>query len=145
MPCFFIDNGIMGILKDDKFIGSGFSSLLGLEVLADGLAQHGMPHVFLLFKNVGNCGTVPTIGVMVAVVSALPMLGLFQIGRRYQHLFLGQLICNRLCPHAVNNHLEYPADYLCSFFVNQQMVFVLRVTLIAIRDSTTASFSVLHP
>ena len=135
----------MGILKDDKFIGSGFSSLLGLEVLADGLSQHGMPHVFLLFKNIGNCGTVPTIWVMVAVVSALSMLGLFQICRRYQHLFLGQLICNRLCPHTVNNHLEYSADYLCGFLVNQQMVLVLRVTLITIRDSTAASFSVLHP
>lgn len=40
MPCFFIDNGFMGILEDDKFIGRSFSSLLGLEVLADGLAQH---------------------------------------------------------------------------------------------------------
>lgn len=29
----------MGILEDDKFIGSSFSSLLGLEVLADGLLQ----------------------------------------------------------------------------------------------------------
>ena len=104
-----------------------------------------MPHVFLLFKNISNCGTVPTIGVMVAVVSALSMLGLFQICRRYQHLFLRQLICNRLCSHAVNNHLEYPADNLCGFFINEKMVLVLWITLIAIRDSTAASFSVLHP
>ena len=145
MPCFLVHNSRVGVLENHQFVRLCLAPLLGLVADADCLSQYRMPHVFLLFKNIGNCGTVPTIWVMVAVVSALSMLGLFQICRRYQHLFLGQLICNRLCPHTVNNHLEYSADYLCGFLVNQQMVLVLRVTLITIRDSTAASFSVLHP
>ena len=54
LPRFLVHDGLMGVPENHQFLRLGLAPLLGLVVLADGLAQHGMPHVLLLFQNVGN-------------------------------------------------------------------------------------------
>lgn len=135
----------MGVLKDNQLIWSCFPAFLGFEVLADGLAQNRMPHIFLFVQNVGYCGTVPAAGVMVAVITAFSMFGLLQICRGDQHIISGQLIGYGLASHAINNHLVNPANNLCGFFINQKMVFVLWVTLVPIGDCAAAPLAILHP
>ena len=57
LPRFLVHDGLMGITENHQFLRLGFAPFLGLVVLADGLTQHGMPHVLLLFQNVANCRT----------------------------------------------------------------------------------------
>ena len=57
LPRFLVHDGLMGVAENHQFLRLGLAPFLGLVVLADGLAQHGMPHVLLLFQNVANCCT----------------------------------------------------------------------------------------
>ena len=82
---------------------------------------------------------------MVAVVSAdISIFALLQICGRYQHLIFGQLIGNRLCSHTVKYHLINPADYISRFLINQKMIFIFRVSLIAVWNCSATTLAVLH-
>ena len=54
LPRFLVHDGLMGVPENHQFLRLGLAPLLGLVVLADGLAQHGMSHVLLLFQDIPN-------------------------------------------------------------------------------------------
>ena len=59
----------MRIRKEKKLILCGFSTLLGLEILADGLPQHSMTKIFFSLDD-GNYSVIhPMIGIMIAMIS----------------------------------------------------------------------------
>ena len=63
MPRFLVHNGGVGVLENHQFVRLCLAPLLGLVADADCLSQYRMPHVFLLFKDIGNGGGRPEIGI----------------------------------------------------------------------------------
>ena len=71
IPCVLVDDGFMRIGKNHQLVRRCGSALLGLEVLADGFAQHSMTEIFLPIKDVANGGCTPSVRVCHILVSAI--------------------------------------------------------------------------
>ena len=134
----------MRIGENHQLVRRCGSALLGLEVLADGFAQHGMTEVFLPVEDIADGGGVPAVRVCNFLVAAVLRLIHGSVGRRYQHLFLGQNLCNACCGNALTYQTEDFPDNLCGRLVHDKGLFIARLPLVTIRDRAAASHSVFH-
>ena len=66
-----VDDGFMRIGKNHQLVRRCGSALLGLEVLADGFAQHSMTEVFLPVEDIADGGGVPAVRVCNFLVAAV--------------------------------------------------------------------------
>ena len=67
MPCFLVHNSRVGVLENHQFVRLCLAPFLGLVADTDCLSQYRMPHVFLLFKDIGNGGSRPEIRICKAL------------------------------------------------------------------------------
>ena len=144
LPRFLVHDGLMGVPENHQFLRLGLAPLLGLVVLADGLAQHGMPHVLLLFQDVGNRRTRPEAGVIVAVAVVVLRVVLLCVCGGYQYLVLGQCPGDGLNTFPLNHHLEDAAHNGGGLLVHNQVLLVLRVAAVAIGDAPRTPKPLLH-
>ena len=79
---------------------------------------------------------------LAVVVLRVVQLG---IGGGYQHLVSSQSVRYALHAVAVNHHLEDASDNGSSFFIHNQVLFVLRVAAVAVGDAGGHALAVLHP
>ena len=134
----------MRIGENHQLVRRCGSALLGLEVLADGFAQHGMTEVFLPVEDIADGGGILAVrGCNFLVVAVLRLIH-GSVGRRYQHLFLGQNLCNACCGNALTYQPEDFSDNLCGWLVHDEGLLIVRLPLVTIRDRAAASYSVFH-
>ena len=132
-PCFFINNGFMGILKNQPFLfGVHYGSfvLIGLFM---GTEVNRMPHIFRLRKNLCDNIAAPVIGIR-KFFFAFPdtLILLAEINSRGFNLIVKEYTGNLIRTVALNGQAEDPADNCRRFFVNQPVVFVIRVFLVSV-------------
>ena len=139
LPCFPVHNGLVGILKDQPvllWIHHGVFILVGLLV---GTEIHRMPHILRLGEDLSHDIAAPVIRVgkfLFAFPDALALLA--EVHGRRLHLILKEDAGNIVGAFALNGQTEDTPHHGGSFFVDQPMVFVFRVFLVAI-DSTVGS------
>jgi len=134
----------MGIREYHQLVRRCGSALLRLEVLADGLAQHGMTEVFLPVKDIANRSCVPAAGVFHTFVSAILRIVQGGIRCRYQHLFRCQNIRNGCGTVALASQTENFSDNLCGWLIHDKGLLIVRLSLVAIGDRTATPHSVFH-
>ena len=103
-----------------------------------------MPHVLLLFQDVGNRRTRPEAGVIEAVAVVVLRVVLLCVGGGYQYLVLGQRPGDGLNAFPLNHHLEDAAHNGGGLLVHNQVLLVLRVAAVAIGDAPRTPKPLLH-
>ena len=93
-----------------------------------------MTEVFLPVEDIADGGGVPAVRVCNFLVTAVLRLIQGSVGRRYQHLFLGQNLCNACCGNALTYQPEDFPDNLCGWLVHDKGLLIARFSLIAIGD-----------
>ena len=134
----------MRIGENHQLVRRCGSALLGLEVLADGFAQHGMTEVFLPVEDIADGGGVPAVRVCNFLVTAILRLIHGSVGRRYQHLFLCQNFRNACCGNAPTCQPKNFPDNLCGRLVHDKGLFIARFSLVAIGNGAAAPQPFLH-
>ena len=134
----------MRIWENHQLVRRCGSALLGLEVLADGFAQHGMTEVFLPVEDIADGGGVPAVRVCNFLVTAVIRLIHGSVGRRYQHLFLCQNFRNACCGNALTYQPENFPDNLCGRLVHDKGLLIARFSLVAIGNGAAAPQPFLH-
>ena len=123
----------MGVLEDQPiFLGihHGVFILIGLLV---GTEIHRMPHILRLGQNLPDDVAAPVIGIgelLFAFPDALVLLA--EVDRRRVDLIVKQDAGDVVGAFALNGQLEDAAHHGSRFLVDQPVVFVLRVFLIAV-------------
>ena len=145
IPCGLVDDRLMGIGKDKQLVLRRFPALLGLEVLADRLAQHGMSEILLVIQNIHDRGVRPEIRVIVGVHPGVFGMVPFLIGRGYQNLVRFERVRDGLQGFPLRRHVKYSADDGSSFGVNAERLLVVGRPRISIGNRAAAPKSVLHP
>ena len=144
IPCVLVNDGFMGIREYHQLVRRCGSALLRLEVLADGLAQHGMTEVFLPVKDIANGGCVPAAGVFHTFVSAILRIVQGGIRCRYQHLLRCQNVRNGCGTVALASQTKDFPDNLCGRLVHDKGLFVVWLSLVAVGNRTAAPHAILH-
>ena len=133
LPCLLIYNGLMGVLKDQPVL---FGILNGTFILVELLMEtkiDRMPHILRLGEDLSHNIAAPVIGIgkfLFAFPDALALLAEVH-GRRF-HLILKENTGDIVGAFALNGQSENAPHHGGSFLVDQPMVFVLRVFLVAI-------------
>ena len=71
IPCVLVDDGFMRIGENHQLVRRCGSALLGLEVLADGFAQHSMTEIFLPVEDIADGGGILAVRVCNFLVAAV--------------------------------------------------------------------------
>lgn len=132
-----------GYQGEKHFVFCGLAALLGLEVIADGIAQHRMAKIFLAVEDIGDGCIRPKVRVMVSVISRYHTFFLFPI-RGWDQNFLGSKRlpdCADRC--AVRCHSEDTLHNRGGLRVNEEGL-VIRIQFVAIGNRATASLAMLH-
>ena len=96
------------------------------------LKVDGMAHVLHTIENVRNSGSPPAVGVGKIVVAPIPCAMLREIGGRAENTFFLKYCGNLIGASAVDGHAKDAADYLGGFIVNNPLLRVIQVFLVAI-------------
>ena len=140
LPCLPVHDGLVGVLKDEPIllgIHHGVFIFIGLLV---GAEIHRMPHILRLGEDLSHDIAAPVIGIgkfLFAFPDALALLAEVHGGRF--HLILKENTGNVVGAFALNGQSENAPYHGSGFLVDQPVVFVLRVFLIAV-DGTVGGW-----
>ena len=133
LPCFCVYDSFMGVLENQPIlfgIHYGIFILIGLLV---GTEIHRMPHILRLGQNLPNDVAAPVIGVgelLLAFPDAFILLA--KVDRRRVDLVIEQNAGNIVRAFTLDGQLEDTPHHGGSFLVDQPVILVLRVFLVAI-------------
>ena len=133
LPCFFIHDGLVGVLKNQPILLGIHHRILILVGLLVGTEIHRMSHILRLGQNLPDDVAAPVIGIgelLLAFPHALVLLA--KVDRRGVDLVIEQNTGNVIGTFALDGQLEDAPHHGGSFLVDQPVVFVLRVFLIAV-------------
>ena len=132
-PSFLINDGFVGVLKDQPFLFGIHHRDFVLVRLLVGAEVHRMPHIFRLCKDVPDNITAPVIriGKFLFAFPNAPALPC-GIDRRGFDLVIKQDAGNVIRAFALNGQPEDATDNLCRYLINQPVILVLRVFLVAV-------------
>ena len=92
----------------------------------------GMAHVFHAVEDVGNGSPPPAAGVGKIAVAPVPRAALRKVGGRAEDVFSFQNCDDLIGAFAVDGHTEDSPDDLGGFIVNDPLLRVIRVFLVAV-------------
>ena len=145
MPCLLIHDCLMGVPEHHQLVLPGFPALLRLIGLADGLAQHRVPHVLPFPRDMGNGGARPAIRVMEPVAVVILRAVFLCVGGRYGNPVGAQGVRDLVDPLPLHHQAEDAPNHRSRFRVYDQVVLVLRVTQVAVGDAGGDPLPLLHP
>ena len=101
--------------------------LLILVGLGVGFEVQNITTILLLVQKMGNRGTIPLGGGAHLGLSGTADAFLNPVGLRRQDAFLFKLGGNLFRAKALQRHIKNAPDNLCSFFINDPMLGIVRV------------------
>lgn len=133
LPGFLANDCLVCVFKYRPFLRRAFDRLLVLVGFFIGTEVYGMPHIFGLRQDIGNGCPAPvkaTVGVV--IVLSCPLSTHTHIVGGTFNPCIPQYIGNLGSPFAVHTQMEDFPYNGCRFFINQPMVLVVRVFLVAV-------------
>ena len=133
LPCLLIYNGLMGVLKDQPVL---FGILNGTFILVELLMEtkiDRMPHILRLGEDLSHNIAAPVIGIgkfLFAFPDALALLT--EIHGGCLHLIIKENAGDIIGAFSFNGQTKNAPHHSGSFLVDQPMVFVFKILLVAI-------------
>ena len=154
LPCLRVNNGLVGVLKDQPIFRGVLHPLVPVGLFG-GTEVHRMPHIFRPLQQGADGVAVPVIGAVLvqhgcAALFALlfllrPLLGEIVAGTL--HLLGGEHFGNLIGSVPLHGQPENAPHHGGGFLIHQPVVFVLRVFLVAVDGAVGCGLArlALHP
>ena len=126
------NNGFVNILEHYPIFRVVMNPLLVLVGLGVGFEVQNITTILLLVQKMGNRGAIPLGGGARLGLSGTADAFLNPVGLRRQDAFLFKLGGNLFRAKALQRHIKNAPDNLCSFFINDPMLGIVRVLDISI-------------
>ena len=121
------NNGFVNILEHHPIFWVVMNPLLVLVGLGVGFEVQNITTILLLVQKMGNRGAIPLGGGARLGLSGTADAFLNPVGLRRQDAFLFKLGGNLFRAKALQRHIKNAPDNLCSFFINDPMLGIVRV------------------
>ena len=121
------NNGFVNILEHHPIFRVVMNPLLVLVGLGVGFEVQNITTILLLVQKMGNRGAIPLGGWTNLAPSGTADAFLNPVGLRRQDAFLFKLGGNLFRAKALQRHIKNAPDNLCSFFINDPMLGIVRV------------------
>ena len=144
VPGLLVNDGLVGVGKDQLLLRGGSPSFLGLKVLTDALAQDGFAQVFPPAEDGVDGVAAPAVGIAVVVAAVLRVVKPL-VCRGDQNFRFAEEVRDLGSAHTLAGQIKDLPHHLGGLGIHHQGLLVRWGADIAIGNRAAAPLAILHP